>query len=370
MPKLFRIKNSLQDHVSVIPITYQSQATILNFADENPTILKIPGFYSVVEDGTFRSAFNITGLPNAGVISKDGKVESISRPKYITEENLSLYLNHPDAVAFPLTRTMEDIRDKPLLMPTYTSKLYFPNVYYSALISHMPGLIGHDLFEVDTVSNKIRFFISDKHLLELYALAMDELDLGFDKFPNRRLIQQGVCLSMIPKNGRFDVSGEARLEWERNYLFNYEYLGPHEQSKEDILSALQHDLNRLLNSHASIQMIEMDCLVLEVRTGGFPHFRERSRPNRSISSLVNLLNQGKFGLPPVLNGTDHEEWPELKIPENIFGLEEVNKVLDCHGLVLTPAKRDLEMFVLGRHGFNPRLPFNYQLTEFGFISTH
>src|SRR5690606_13521400 len=156
-------------------------------------------------------------------------------------------------------RSIEDIEDRKLLSPTFgTNSLHRP-VYYSAVISNMPGLVAHNLFKVDSASGTVRYFIAQKQLLDLYAMAVDTSNIGFGRFINRRIFQAGAFENFVPLSTRYETKGAARLDWERQYLFNYEYVGPLGQSKEQLTPKLLHDLNWFFGIDVRIEKRTVSC---------------------------------------------------------------------------------------------------------------
>lgn len=370
MPKMFNISGDLTDNVAVIPVTYQESEAIIAFINRNPVLSQIPTFFSSVGDSILRSAFDISGLPNTGIIGPDGRVSAIVRPRYITADKLNLLLSDPKATVFPLTMNMEDITGRPLLIPAFGAANLERPVYYSTLMSQIPGLVAHNLFEADSAAGTVRYFIAHKQLLELYAMAIDTLDINFDRFPNRRILQYGIYDRLIPPLMRYEVKGIDRLKWEQQYLFNYEYIGPLGRSRDELNLALRHDLNRFFGLEARVEKRTVPCLVLQKISKAVYQSKDDSKDNRSIRSLIYVLNDKRFKLPPVLDGTDEAEWPRIDLPTGTVGPKAVNVILEVHGLTLVPDTREMDMLILGRPGFNPPESLTYTLSEYGYISHH
>src|SRR5690606_18501224 len=129
---------------------------------------------------------------------------------------------------------------------------------------------------------------------------------------------------------------------------------------------MRSDLDLFLQLESKLEKRPVRCLVLK-RLANAP-----SKPVEHASELrylVDVLNQPRYGLPPVIDESGVEQVPWKDVPDitGIDQLAELRRWINRYGLDIESEIRYIDMFVLREPDFHPLSLIELELKAYGFV---
>ncbi|MEZ2338387.1 TlpA family protein disulfide reductase [Mucilaginibacter sp. RCC_168] len=345
MPKMDSLAKKFNRNIQIIAVSYEKQAIVTAFLKRNPVgrSMQLP---IVTDDIKLRSLFPHRILSHEVWIDENGMVVGITEPEYVNERNVQAMLAHKMPDMPVKTDMMAYDYQQPLLVNSSKAMIY------SAIDSYKQGVAPKFGAVTDSLNNRLRFYIINFPILQMYMLALDHL-LYFPKTFMQIQIRDTARLQM--------PSGIYRNPWKQKNNFCYETVQSSSTSTARLKEIIRSDLNRFFNLDGRMEKRKAKCLVLQrfkeenhllATTSSIPlntlHSKDSVKviSGGSISNIIWELNEIKNGMPAI-DETGIKENVEMHLPIQSFAnIPQVNQALYKYGLVLKEEMRELEFFVL------------------------
>ncbi|WP_144887804.1 TlpA family protein disulfide reductase [Lacibacter cauensis] len=248
-PKLDSLKQYFGDRVEVVLVNSESKEYTQDFFKKRPSLYK-PRLPMITDGNRLSDLFPVDGYPYSAWI-KNGVVKYYSGTHAITKETINRFLNGNDMV----------FRDPTLIK--FTSSVDIHNYDYFSSISRCSDSINVGSTEAVKVKQGTAVAIASNcySIRNLYCKAYGENGkYNFNKKYN-------VVLDVIDRfKYEYPVQSDSLDQWMRDYAYSYELLLPKEKTAK-AYSIMQQDLARYFNLNASVELVNMDVLVLRKRNG-------------------------------------------------------------------------------------------------------
>jgi thiol-disulfide isomerase/thioredoxin len=360
--KLEKLQEEFGDHVNFLLVTFQSEASVKNFFQEQKKSGKSISIASVVEDTLLRKTFPHDGDPHLVWISKDGTVQAITNHLALSEENLRKWLSNGD-IHLPIKNTQFDFDiNKPLLVNNNggTDDAFS----YRSLITSFIDSIPTIPLTVNRDSTRTRVFISNSTIDELFKELYIKYDTTTSRYLdldwlNKRIIIDYQDSSVSANWSKAYQNGfDALNNFQKSHMFTYELILPPSYSEQEALRYAKENLERYFRINSSIEKRTVRCLSLiridnndRLKTKGGPEICRTTNDsimlcqNNAMWSLVNVLNLN-FNMPFVVDETNYHNNIDVRIPYYKNDLQKVRKGLQEYGLDLMPREYKMNMLVL------------------------
>ncbi|MFA6087220.1 TlpA family protein disulfide reductase [Mucilaginibacter sp.] len=344
MPKMDRLAKKFNGKLEIIAVSYEKQHIVTAFLKRN-SIGRSMQLPIVTDDIQLKKLFPHRILSHEVWINENGTVVGITEPEYVNEANVQAMLDH-QTVDMPVkTDVIAYDYQQPLINSSKT-------IIYSAIDSYKQGVAPKFGAVTDSLNNRLRFYIINFPILQMYMLALDHL-LYFPKTFMQIQIRDTTRLQM--------PSGIYRNPWKQKNNFCYETVQPSSTSTVRLKEIIRQDLNRFFNMNGRMEKRKVKCLVLQrfnkdthllATANSIPlntlHRKDSIKvlSGGSLSNVIWELNEIPNGMPAT-DETGIKENVEMHLPIQSFAnIPEVNRALYKYGLILKEEMRELEFFVL------------------------
>ena len=344
IPSFERLQHRFGDSIQVLPVSYEKPLIVKSFLARNP-IGKAMTLPVVTGDTTLSALFPHRIISHEVWIDATGIVIAITDPEYVNEKNVSAFLHHRE-ISLPLKA---DVPAFDYTLPLFKGS---PPAFYSLLSPYKPGVAPKFSVISDSVTHKIRIYMINFPVMQLYMFATDHL-LYFPKNYLNIHIKDTTRLH-VPKGAYRDV-------WKKDNVWCYEAVLPETRNPEEIKTSMITDLNRFFRFQGGMKCLPATSLVL-VRTGssiaapltagGVPlntlHSKNSIKrlTNASLSNIIWELNDLPGGLPAV-DETGISGNVDMQLAFSSFhDLPGLNAALKPYGLAIKKEAHDLDFFVL------------------------
>lgn len=248
-PKLDSLKQYFGDRVEVVLVNNEGKEYTQGFFKKRPSLHK-PRLPMITDGKRLSDLFPVDGYPYS-VWIKNGVVKYYSGTHVITKETINRFLNGNDMV----------FRDPTLIK--FTSSVDLNNYDYFSSISRCSDSINVGSTETVKVKQGAAVAITSNcySITNLYSKAYGENGkYYFNKKYN-------VVLDVDDRfKYEYPVHNDLLDQWMRDYAYSYELLLPKEQTAK-AYSIMQQDLARYFNLNASVELVNMDVLILRKLNG-------------------------------------------------------------------------------------------------------
>lgn len=378
MPHMHSVADTVKADVVLLPSTSENIDVVQNFMRKtaSPQMQALKShFSSLISSTTINHYFPRTTIPHVVIIGRDGVVEAITLPAYITADNLKL-LSKKAEVNF--VRKTEGV-DEPLLQLRLDNNMSKKAAFYSALIPYQEGLLFPTGFRRDSLNNCSHMYYVNASILKLYAFALQHKKMagtgGIAYMPSRRILA-------VRNPEKFEFKEDRNPNYDhQNMRFTYEAVMPIHRSKERAQKKMKAELDEYLDMEANYEWRSMPCLILRViNKNDLPITKseeakivlngiwQKKVPEKvassangansylqhyQLSQLVYLLNNQNAGaIPFVIDETGIDEALDLDLPETLADVDQLNTTLRRQGLILSEENRNIPMFILKENGFS------------------
>jgi len=344
IPRLDSLQSKFKGHIQVLAVSYEKQAIVKRFLNRNPVgrEMQLP---IATDDIKLKGLFPHRILSHEVWISPDGTVVAITAPEYVNDANIQAMLDHRP-VELPLkTDVMAYDYQQPLAASSST-------IVYSGIDQYKPGVAPKFGAVTDSLNRRLRFYIINFPILQMYMMAFDHL-LYFPKTFLQIHIKDTARLNM--------PAGIFREPWKQKNVFCYETVQSSDIPATKLKETIRLDLNRFFNLNGRMETKKVKCLVLArfnednhllATNNSVPlntlHSKDTIKvlSGASISNIIWELNEIPNGLPAI----DHTAITgnvnmRLQIP-SFSNIGSVNRALAPYGLVLKEEIQEVEFFVL------------------------
>lgn len=288
-------------------------------------------------------------VPHYVWLNNASKIVGITTSDEVSAENISALLKSSDKTIFTKKDHLRFNPEKPLLIDENGGDNPTGFIYRSIFTEFKENLGAGGGSRWGADKKTIRFYALNSNLLVLLQIAYG--NLFKDYTPETTIVKSSHYSKEILLDRTFNRLPENR--------YCYEIILP-AVSEEEIKNILKQDLIRTFGIEARKDITTLDCFVLKADTnkanfqtkGDAPVMDVESSSlkkhltNKPIELLAGLL-QSVLGVV-VVNETGIEYNIDISFPYNFlqYKLPEVKDFLAKKGLVLLPAKRDLEVIVI------------------------
>ncbi|WP_286861074.1 MULTISPECIES: TlpA family protein disulfide reductase [Sphingobacterium] len=378
-PSLSKLEKDFGNELKILSISHQDAASIQKFIDRSEYLKENnldKSFYSVVNDTILAKYFGRSTIPFNVVIDKKGKVRALTTPDELTADRLAMMI--ADNNANPILPRKSTI-DGPLLNSiTGEAK----DIYYSAILPYDSTLPVTVKKKVDSLRQIKHMVFPNWGLKRLFAYLIHHQSprkQNIASIPSRRIIeadpQSEAFLSVFDTNGKY-----SRV--------TYESVSPMLAPDSTIFDKMKIDLSLLSGMIASYQKRAIPCIVLTVsnhkllpinksgltysrlvRNGlsdgdgtGEGRFRQRVKSkdkrsksfmsNYSMKDILYAFNQSlEVNFPFMIDETDFQGKLDLRLPDKLDDLGELQVEFANQGLKLNLEQRELDVIVLTSNSF-------------------
>jgi thiol-disulfide isomerase/thioredoxin len=362
-PKLDSLSTKFKDRVTVLLVNNagsgddEKKVTAFLERKRNPSGKKY-NMAIVIDDTLLAGLFPHLTIPHTAWIYK-GKFIAVTESASVTAKNIEAVLAGRPVALEMKTDQLDFDYHKPLLENgnggSWTSLLY--RSMFTAYLDGAGGAIGQG--PAPDSSYRRKFYIN-KPVLSLYSYAFPKLA------GNRRLVDRELYTLLI--------SDSQDLAWRRVHYFCYEQGLPPGTTALDQQRFMQLDLDRQFGLYSRVEKRLVDCYVLGVKdTALLVGFRSKgaktaftkkdsggwSLHNAALAVLVEVLNRqppAKTLVPIVIDETGYSAPVDLDLDlADLHDIAALQKILAAFGLRLLPASREIDMLVISKSIFNPKI---------------
>jgi len=344
IPRLDSLQAKFKDHIQILTVSYEKQAIVKSFLNRNP-IGKSMHLPIATDDIALKRIFPHRILSHEVWISPDGTVVAITAPEYVNDANIQAMLDHRPVDLPVKTDIMAYDYQLPLIASSKT-------IIYSGIDSYKPGVAPKFGAVTDSLNHRLRFYIINFPVLQMYMLAFDHL-LYFPKTFLQIHIKDTSRLQM--------PAGILREPWKQKNNYCYETVQPSDISTTQLKESIRLDLNRFFCLNGRMEKKYVKCLVLErfnkdnhllATDNNVPlntlHSKDSIKvlSGASISNIIWELNELPNGLPAI-DHTGITANVEMHLQISSFSnTVSVNKALAPYGLILKEEMQEVDFFVL------------------------
>lgn len=367
--KIQKLQKQFKDSVFIIPVTYQSRASVKQFFSMREKMGRPINLPSVVEDTLLRKLFPHQADPYEVWMNRDGKVIGFTGDAAISEKVIQNFIdkgyleNQPERLAF--YKPFES--DKPLLVNGYgASDSCF---IYRSLITHYLDSFPTQQALIDT--GKVhRIFLTNQTVIDLYKFAYSNLSEGYSWLERDPMNKRVRFIDNLKNKGRYHFEALIKnQEIDNNDLYCYDLTLPDDFDKTEMLKAMIEDINRFFKLKSSIETFKIPCFYLTYKStkkirgpiysksylqkliaanAGKLISLDNSQiilAHRSISDLVSALNNC-YTFPIIIDKTNYTQPLDIVLNFKQPELENIKSELSKYSLYLTPSTTTLSILVL------------------------
>jgi thiol-disulfide isomerase/thioredoxin len=351
LPKLNRLQQQYNGNLQVFLVTYEHADKIAELKKRNK-LMAASTLPIITSDTILHQRFPHRLLPHTVWLNGLGRVLAITEPHHLTVANIGAALQS-QAFSLPLKKDQVDFdRTKPLLQAgnggTETD-LRFRSLF----TAYLPGIASISHRSVTADSTLQRLVWTNHSRLSLYATAAGGT-------PSSRWRLQ------VADTAAWFNPGLPFTDWAEANTVCYELTIPSSTPREKLRTWMRQDLDRFFGLTATWKKEEEPCWVL-VRTpaadtllrtkGDKPRSTllesdsaVKKLINRPLSKLVETLNLWLPGRPQPAVVVDETGFPanvDLELPvTDLYHIHALRTALQCYGLDLIPAERELDLFII------------------------
>lgn len=367
--RLMELKKRFGDSIAILPVTFQSEASVRAFFSGRKKLGRGITLPTVVEDTLLRQLFPHNGDPHEVWIDKDGVVRAITDALVVTEANVEKLLKG-ERLELPLSYTDPDFTwDKPLLLDGNGG----PDtafVHRSIITRYNPVIKAVEYQRADSVATRIA--VGNQTPVTLIKLAAGNSNLfGEDgkifeyDFLNKRILLHTTQQRFLEDYNEVMNDYEKLEKFKRNNMFCYETIFPAGTPLQEAYEDMLGDLEVFFGVSVSVEKKKMEILKLivmpgsdKLRTTGGKREEQYAEDNlrvhyknQPLSNLVRFLNYF-YQLPYIIDSTGYSgnvdmdlDLPDLKNLDglkhalNKYGLTVIKDEAEMNVLVITDKKR-------------------------------
>ncbi|MGJ1417598.1 TlpA family protein disulfide reductase [Sphingobacterium multivorum] len=346
-PKLHALQNEFGDKIKVLAVTQEDTDKITKFfkagAGKEHTYV-----HSVINDSVLSTYFPHKAVPHIAWINPDGKVLNTTQAEDITQANIQAILDNQKT---QMIAKVDIDRDRPLfLSEQFSNDLQLRN-YSIFAKGHYPGLPSGGNFKKTKDGAIYSRQMTNLPMMDIYFPVIYELfKINGEEFNTMRTVlevQDSALLNLISKdNGEFETHN----------LYNYEMVVPEEKA-DSLFFYILEDLNRFSDYTATIELRNVECLVLKrisnkdkIKTkGGKPKCTFPSSPsiltNQKLKVMINMLSDVESIKLPIVDETGYTDNVDLEL-SGVKDIVQLKNELNRYDLDLINAKRSINMLVI------------------------
>ena len=363
-PSLHILQQRFKDSLLILPVTFQSEQSVLAFYDKRKKAGKEVLLPSIVEDTLLRKYFPHNGDPYDIWVGKEGIVKAITDNRALTEENLQKFIQQ-GAINLPVQHLQPDFDPvKPFLVnnnggpPTAF-------LYRSQLAGYIDSIRWTPLIEQSSTS-QTRLFIANATLLDIYKQLFSRIEKDItwtaDPFNKKVLLEVDEPAGFRDWTSIRNSDYTEFQDFQQHNLYCYELILPAAFSLEKAYAIMLENLNRYFHVNVSIQVRKIPCLALVTQntpviqsakakpapshqpTWEDDHYILRNRP---IEDLAEFLNLQLARLPQIINETHQSYNVDIDLLIHAEDdLETIQQQLKKIGLALVPKEKELYRIVI------------------------
>ncbi|MHB1921117.1 MAG: TlpA family protein disulfide reductase [Chitinophagaceae bacterium] len=362
LPKFAQLQKQFGNKILILPVTFQSKISILDFYQKRKKMgrpLLIP---SIVEDTLLSKSFPHPGDPYEVWINGEGRVIEFTDFESVCAPNIEGILQNPN-FQIPQQKFQVSFNiDSPLLI--HNNGGPDNGFLFRSMITAYNDSITQGLSEVNLDSSRTRIIFTNLSLIDLYREAYFSYDsIDFHSFPEE-VPWRRILLKTLDSS-KFENADEIRKrgimgyeEAQKKFIFNYELILPPNFTLHQAYGIMIRDLDGYFQVHSFIAKRDLEGFVLRRIPG-----RKINRlginyiePSKQIKKLhshtiligdfINFLN-GEPGIPYVLDRTDYSGYLNFKLDYKLsHHLAYFQKELIPYGLELTKTSMPMPVLVL------------------------
>ena len=351
LPRLDSLQQAFGDQLQVLLVSYtnarDNRATVTSFFEESRrpdgSRYRLP---SVVEDTTLINYFPHQRIPYFAWISPEGRLGALTHAEQVTAPNIRRALTEgvmPESLLpdIDLSQPLFTAATPPLTRMLHYSVLLKGKVDDSSARSQLRR----------EGNAETGLLLVNMPLLDMYHLAKRHL---YPAFGDQGLVLAGVDSALLFR----EKSGLSPMDWKARHLYSYDLRLPPDRAK-DMYRTLLEDLNRYSGYTASLELREIDCLLLVRKgrqdrlksKGGEPQSRLYSKKapamqNMPLTALVSRLNSNSALPLLVVDETGYTGRVDMEIRSGFSDLPALREALQAYGLALVPARKKVPLLVL------------------------
>lgn len=362
LPKMDSLQKQFGDKIKILPVTWEEEATVLDFWKTNNKTKKILHLPSVVEDINFSSHFQHQIIPHEVWIYK-GRVIAITNDEYVDAHNIQSVLEEKE-VKWPVKYDYH-IYDynKPLFQLRYDVQKR-SSLKYSGILGYQEKATTTKGEIIDSLNNSKRYYFINYSILAIYKSLWQEIKKT-NLIPSATRIGESFTPTQLklevkdPSRYLYGISKEYYEDWKRNNMISYEFVSPDIGLDTKVHSQkMVTDLNRLLGLNGRWEKRLTKCLIL-VKTSDKDKIRSLGGPtkiiydgelkglrNLSLRNLIYWMNSFAKN-PPLFDETGYKQHVDIDLKINSWtDIPALRKALQAYDLDLKEEVRELDMFVL------------------------
>lgn len=331
--KLQSLQHEFSDKLVILPVTFQSEASVQDFFAQQKRLGKPISLPSVVEDTLLRKIFPHDGDPHEIIINEDGVVVAITEVTALTIKNINDLVSNKKVQLEEKKNDFNFNPQAPFLVNHNGGD--DGSFIYRSLITKYIDSINSRGFRMQQDSAMTRLFLANASLIELYKSAYSYYDtsvlkdLQMDYMNKKVLIQSGDSEKFRDLFSLRNADYDTQLTFKRKYLYSYELILPPSFTLNKSAGIMIQDLDRFFNVESSVKRTKLTCLAL-VRKGETDKIATKSKETKDflsednlsvgiqhmpISSLAQLLNM-YFDLPLIVDETGYSGNADLLLEFN------------------------------------------------------
>lgn len=344
LPRLDSLQKKFKDSLSILVTTYEPRAVIDRFLTTNPKgkHIRLP---FLTGDSVLHQSFPHYLIPHE-VWIREGKVIAITEAQAVNVAHIKKALSG-EPLHVSLKKDILDFNPSLSLRSQLAESDTSLFLRQSLFIRQVEGLGTRRGVQYSSGTKRVYFI--NWNLLSLFQYAW--------KFPANRVLLE------VPDPSLYLDRSSDPDQWKNNNLFCYESVYPVKVPDSLIREELAQVLNTGSPLTGSWQSRKLDCYVLTTIDGG----PERSQKTRqafrkdeitdslyldahsmeAFTAICNEASQPSPGKPILLDETGIHYSIDLVLPAAALSdIELLQKTLEHCRLRLSPATRDLKVFVL------------------------
>lgn len=312
LPTLDSLQKIFQNDIVILPVTYESRATIEKFLLKHPEFNKIP---FVTDDTAILQLFPHRYIPHEVWINREGKyitstfdesVNTINIKKALSADYLSL-ISKQDNMGY---------NDSIPLLADRQGAIDSAFKFRSMLTSFKDGL-GTSVHV---------FFDKNKKLTKIVCTNLDMLkmyNIAYSKFVYGTVNRNRMDFPIIDSSEYFPAkSNHSQRDWIVRHGYCYEMIVSHPISDSLFYRYMMEDLNRYFEIKGSIAIKKIACWklirtdkddnLLKSKGGEISYAHTGNLRNCPLENMVTFLN-GYQDMEPIIDETGYDKPVDLDI---------------------------------------------------------
>ncbi len=359
LPRIDSLNKKFSNKLQVLTVTTHGTAAQVLAELQRIKITRNTKLPILVNDTTLVKYFPHQLLSHVVWIDGNGVVKAITGADYITEANIRTALAG-QPLSWPVKADVIDFDyTAPFLSPAGRQALP-SSFFYSAFTAHRPGLNATNSTSADSATGALIINYFNTSLLQLARLSLENVAAGINP---KKLVAQVADPGLYwyqPAVGPYS-------QWAQQNTWCYSLSLPLSTGNQEQRRIIRQDLSRWLQTlfglSLSKQKRSRPVWVLtrsgsgkELSTSGAaPGWNLatiaplKTMTNKPVSDFVWYLNEKIPGIPWIIDETGLSQSLKTDLSlrlDSFTNLPALQKELNRYGLDLTPAERELEVYVL------------------------